>query len=281
MPYLWRVGHAARSGGGHCPIKALGRPEIWPRRAHYLPWLTGFSRRVASCARLCCAALGGSGEQQQRLYRAGLIHGLGRASVPNHIWDAASPPGDGAAELLRLVPYWTARAVRRIGSLSAEAEIASFVDERLDGSGFFRGASGAAISTECQMLAAAAHWVLLQTSRPGRPALDLVQAAAQMHVEVGQGRFAAGIVAALTGQLAVPVARGLPAAEALALSLREVEVLSRISHGESNKEAARALGISPSTVRAHLENVFRKLGCSTRAAATLKARHLGLFMLAV
>ncbi|WP_394788818.1 HD domain-containing phosphohydrolase [Rhodoferax sp.] len=245
-----------------------------------LPWLTGFSRKVAGMARGCAAALGGAEEQQQRLYRAGLIHGLGRASVPNHIWDAASPPGEGAAELLRLVPYWTARAVRRIGSLSAEAEIASFVDERLDGSGFFRGASGAAISTECQVLAVAAHWVLLQTSRPGRPALDPAQATARMQAEVAQGRFAADIVAALTGQATtslVPPTRVLPAAEALALSSREVEVLSRISHGESNKEAARALGISPSTVRAHLENVFRKLGCSTRAAATLKAMHLGLF----
>ncbi|WP_366888116.1 LuxR C-terminal-related transcriptional regulator [Rhodoferax sp.] len=84
-------------------------------------------------------------------------------------------------------------------------------------------------------------------------------------------------MAALTGQAAAPLPRTLPSAETLALSSREVEVLSRISHGESNKEAARALGISPSTVRAHLENVFRKLGCSTRAAATLKAMQLGLF----
>ncbi|WP_366888118.1 HD domain-containing phosphohydrolase [Rhodoferax sp.] len=145
-----------------------------------LPWLTGFSRKVASTARQCGAALGLDDQALQRIYRAALIHGIGRASVPNNIWDAAGPPGEGAAEQLRLVPYWTARAVRRIGSLSAEAEIASFVDERLDGSGFFRGASGAAISLEAQVLAAAAHWVLLQTSRPGRPALDLAQVTARM-----------------------------------------------------------------------------------------------------
>jgi DNA-binding CsgD family transcriptional regulator len=44
-------------------------------------------------------------------------------------------------------------------------------------------------------------------------------------------------------------------------------VLRRISLGESNKEAARALQISPSTVRTHVESIFRKLQCSTRAAA--------------
>jgi DNA-binding NarL/FixJ family response regulator len=52
--------------------------------------------------------------------------------------------------------------------------------------------------------------------------------------------------------------------------------LRRISLGESNKEVARVLAISPSTVRTHVESVFRKLECSTRAAATLKAFTLGL-----
>jgi DNA-binding CsgD family transcriptional regulator len=53
-------------------------------------------------------------------------------------------------------------------------------------------------------------------------------------------------------------------------------VLARIAIGESNKEAAKVLGISPATVRTHLESAFRKLGCSTRAAATLKAMTMGL-----
>lgn len=60
------------------------------------------------------------------------------------------------------------------------------------------------------------------------------------------------------------------------LSERETEVLRRISMGGSNKEVARQLGISPSTVRTHVESVFRKLQCTTRAAATLKALTLGL-----
>ena len=65
-------------------------------------------------------------------------------------------------------------------------------------------------------------------------------------------------------------------ARAPAVALRETDVLRRISVGESNKEVARALDLSPSTVRTHIESVFRKLECSTRAAATLKAFTLGL-----
>jgi DNA-binding NarL/FixJ family response regulator len=79
----------------------------------------------------------------------------------------------------------------------------------------------------------------------------------------------------LTGGPAAAFKPG-PADAAGLLTDRKIEVLRRISHGESNKEAARTLGISPSTVRAHLENIFRKLECTTRAAATLKALTTGL-----
>ncbi|WP_456760636.1 response regulator transcription factor [Bradyrhizobium sp. USDA 4011] len=48
------------------------------------------------------------------------------------------------------------------------------------------------------------------------------------------------------------------------------------SLGASNKEVARDLDLSPSTVRTHVESVFRKLECSTRAAAALKASSMGL-----
>lgn len=60
------------------------------------------------------------------------------------------------------------------------------------------------------------------------------------------------------------------------LSARERRVLLEISRGASNKQVARLLDISPSTVRTHVESIFRKLECSTRAAATLKGSMLGL-----
>jgi len=49
-----------------------------------------------------------------------------------------------------------------------------------------------------------------------------------------------------------------------------------VINGASNKETARALGTSPSTVATHVESIFRKLNCATRAAATLKALTAGL-----
>ncbi len=242
-----------------------------------LPWLTGYSRRVAQAARGCAARLGLPEARRECIHRAALIHGMGRAAVPNEIWNLPGRPGDSAMERLRLVPYWTGRAARRIGSLADEADIASYADERLDGSGFFRGASGDAIRMEGRILAAATQWAMWQVDRPGRPGLGEEDAARRLCEEAAQGRFDMKVVSALTGgPVTAPRPKPGPADAGALLTEREIEVLRRISHGESNKEAARTLGISPSTVRAHLENIFRKLECTTRAAATLKALTSGL-----
>jgi len=51
------------------------------------------------------------------------------------------------------------------------------------------------------------------------------------------------------------------------LTAREVEVVLALEQGKRNAEIAAALGISPQTVRKHLENIFAKLGVHTRTAA--------------
>lgn len=52
------------------------------------------------------------------------------------------------------------------------------------------------------------------------------------------------------------------------LTQREAEVLLWVSYGKTNRTVSEILGISPRTVNKHLEQVFRKLGVETRAAAT-------------
>ncbi len=55
-----------------------------------------------------------------------------------------------------------------------------------------------------------------------------------------------------------------------ALTPREVEVLTALADGLANKSVARRLGISPHTVKFHIESLFRKLGAATRAEAVAK-----------
>jgi LuxR family transcriptional regulator, maltose regulon positive regulatory protein len=60
------------------------------------------------------------------------------------------------------------------------------------------------------------------------------------------------------------------------LTPRERDILAMISQGLSNKHIARALKISPETVKSHVKNIFLKLEVGTRAAAVSRAGALGL-----
>jgi DNA-binding CsgD family transcriptional regulator len=59
-----------------------------------------------------------------------------------------------------------------------------------------------------------------------------------------------------------------PASDTHGLSRRELEVLRLVAGGKSNREIATALVISEHTVARHVQNIFAKLGLSSRSAAT-------------
>jgi len=61
-----------------------------------------------------------------------------------------------------------------------------------------------------------------------------------------------------------------------ALSAREKEILQKVAYGATTKEVAHDLGISPHTVKTHLERIFEKLGANDRAQAVAIAIRSGL-----
>lgn len=73
-----------------------------------------------------------------------------------------------------------------------------------------------------------------------------------------------------------PFERNAPAIAALGLTPRECEILDLLASGQSNKELARTLGVSPNTVKTHLANLFAKLDVDRRVKAIEKARFLSL-----
>ena len=73
--------------------------------------------------------------------------------------------------------------------------------------------------------------------------------------------------------------RNEKAIKALGLTIREIEVLECLRLGESNKEIARSLGISPNTVKTHLKSLYTKLGANNRTQAVTQASELSIYTL--
>jgi len=71
-----------------------------------------------------------------------------------------------------------------------------------------------------------------------------------------------------------PFQRNAAALKSLGVTDREFAVLECLAAGDSNKEIARSLGVSPNTVKTHVANLFAKLEVERRTQAIQKAREL-------
>jgi DNA-binding NarL/FixJ family response regulator len=75
---------------------------------------------------------------------------------------------------------------------------------------------------------------------------------------------------------AVPFAGNARVQASLRISGRELEVLELLAAGQSNKEIATRLNVSPNTVKTHVAKLFEKLEVRRRTEAILRARELGM-----
>ena len=70
--------------------------------------------------------------------------------------------------------------------------------------------------------------------------------------------------------------RNEAAIRSLGLTERECEILAQLASGQSNKQLARTLAISPNTVKTHVARVYEKLEVPNRVSAIEKARWLAI-----
>ncbi|MDQ6772775.1 MAG: HD domain-containing protein [Candidatus Dormibacteraeota bacterium] len=228
------------------------------------PFTAGHSREVASLAGEA------GGPEAAMLRRAGLLHDLGRSSVPNGIWEKPGPLTGGEWERVRLHAYYSERIVGRVRGLAELAVMVGMHHERLDGSGYHRGSLRGEITPPARILAAADAYQAMTQLRPHRAALAPEQAAAELESMAAVGRLdreAVRRVLTAAGHRLTRARQSWPAG----LTEREVEVLRLICRGGTKKEVAAKLSISPSTVDHHLRHIYGKAGVQTRAGATLFA----------
>jgi HD-GYP domain-containing protein (c-di-GMP phosphodiesterase class II) len=130
------------------------------------PWTVGHSRVVAELAAHAGASLGLDESQIRALRRAGHVHDLGRMGVPNRVWSKTSALSTAEQEHVRLHPYLTQRILNRVDALRGIAQLGGAHHERLDGSGYPQGASGAELRLPERVLAAADAYQSLREASP-------------------------------------------------------------------------------------------------------------------
>jgi HD-GYP domain-containing protein (c-di-GMP phosphodiesterase class II) len=231
------------------------------------PWLIGHSSRVSE---LCAAAAPAGDREVLRI--AGLLHDLGRTSVPNGIWDKPGALGVLEREHVARHASESERILRRTSLLAPYADIVAGTHERRDGSGYPRRSRGG--DRLASILAAADVLAALLDDRPHRPARSLDEASRVLLDEVAQGRLDGDAAQAVLSAAGSPRRRRQAAPDAL--SEREREVLVWLARGLKDAEIARKLFISTRTVSHHVAHIYDKTGVRTRAAAALHAVRLGL-----
>lgn len=233
------------------------------------PWTHGHARGVAALAHTAGMRLGLASTHRSALELAALLHDVGRVAVSTAVWEKPDQLNTHEWEQVRLHAYHSERIVAASEQLAPLAPLVGMHHERCDGSGYHRGCGRADLSMPARVLAAADAYQAMIHPRPHRPALAPQQAEHHLRDDAATGRFdpdAVDAVLAAAGHDAV-VRRQHPAG----LTDREVEVLGLLAEGCSNKQIAGQLVISPRTAEYHVDNVYTKIGVSSRAAAALFA----------
>jgi HD-GYP domain-containing protein (c-di-GMP phosphodiesterase class II) len=227
------------------------------------PFHHGHSTGVAA---LAAAAAERLGLPAADVRRSALLHDLGRAAVPNGIWERQGALSTGDWERVRLHAYHGERVLSGCGPLAPLATLAGMHHERLDGSGYHRQATAAAIPLPARVLAAADAYQAMTQARAHRPAREPQAAAAELAATPGLDGDAVAAVLAAAGQ---PAPRRAPAPAGL--TDRQLQVLRLVAKGLSNPEIARRLVVSRRTAEHHVQDVYAKIGVASRAGAALFA----------
>lgn len=98
----------------------------------------------------------------------------------------------------------------------------------------------------------------------------LVLAVAFLALGIWAGR------ALMPRRVVVAFEKNVAALAALGITKREYAVLELLAVGQSNKEIARQLDVSPNTIKSHLAHLFDKLNVQRRTQAVAQARKLEL-----
>lgn len=149
------------------------------------PYTANHSSRVADLAIRIAGALNVPAARHRRLYRAALLHDVGKLGVSNAILDKPGPLDEREWEEMRGHAAHTLEILDRIGPLHDMAAIAAAHHERLDGRGYPLGLADEAIRRETRIITVCDFYDALTSDRPYRAGLPRDQALDIMRQSVG------------------------------------------------------------------------------------------------
>jgi HD-GYP domain-containing protein (c-di-GMP phosphodiesterase class II) len=234
-----------------------------------MPFTQGSARRASDLVGAAATSLGLEADVVATARRAAALRDIGKAAISNAVLEKPDRLTELEWEAVRLHAYHSERVLCRSPSLAAEGGLAGLHHERQDGSGYHRGAAGAAIPLAGRIIAVADALVAMTQRRPYRDAMSLDQACAELDRGGRAGAFDPDAVSAVLAAAhgGGKVRRTPPAG----LTDRQIEVLRLIAEGLSNRQIAERLVVSTRTAEHHVQDVYLKLGTSSRAAAALFA----------
>jgi putative nucleotidyltransferase with HDIG domain len=128
--------------------------------------------------------MGLSETRKKKIYRASLLHDLGKLRVSNTILDKPTEPNPTEWDIIREHPGLTRKILARISAFTEIAEIAGNHHEKLDGSGYPSGLRGAELSLDARILMVAEIYGALSEDRPYRTAFSHEKIRAIMSSEI-------------------------------------------------------------------------------------------------
>lgn len=149
------------------------------------PFTGRHSRDVATIAEEAATDAGLSQPAWRELYRAGLLHDLGKLGVPNTVLDKPGTLTGDELKVLRMHPLWTQQILLQVPALSRIAEIAVAHHERMDGRGYHRGIPAGACPFAARLLAAVDVYDALSADRPCRASLPIERVTSLMREMAG------------------------------------------------------------------------------------------------
>jgi HD-GYP domain-containing protein (c-di-GMP phosphodiesterase class II) len=136
------------------------------------PYTFHHSSRVADYARCIAGELGLDADEQRRLYRAGLLHDIGKLGVSNQILDKAGSLTPAEWHQVREHPKYTLSILSQVSAFGDFAWTAALHHEKLDGSGYAWGLKGKQLDLAARILAVVDIYDAVTTERPYRSGMD-------------------------------------------------------------------------------------------------------------